>query len=299
MNKIITGLILTVALVLAVVSTTTGTGAYYSDSETAAGNLVQGWTPTLLTQTSQVDFNSGVMDSVDISSTPGSVRLSLVSGAVIVASDDTESHTDSSTYQLIKTLNFTKSGSANRNLRFETNLKSGKQNNALSSIRINLDGVNIFTHSTESTSYVSFSDQIDVSTYTDGNHLVELYLKIDKNNVTAYNAIFEIYDANSSYSASGSLASQVFNTGNTATKWNALFWDVAAPANTGLAFAVRASDSSFSKDDTALTWTTLAGNSPLLSGLPTGRYKQWRATLITGNNQVTPVLSEVRLYYYP
>jgi predicted ribosomally synthesized peptide with SipW-like signal peptide len=98
---------------------------------------------------------------------------------------------------------------------------------------------------------------------------------------------------------SGAIASAVLTDGNTGSKWNALFWDGSIPAGTGISFEVRASDSSFNKDDATLTWTALPGSSPKLSGLPPGKYKQWRATLTTGDGTSTPVLSEVRLYYYP
>jgi hypothetical protein len=66
----------------------------------------------------------------------------------------------------------------------------------------------------------------------------------------------------------------------------------------GITFEVRASDTPFSKDDTSLTWIPVGGTSPVITGLPAGRYKQWRVTLTTSDTGNTPVLYEVRLYYY-
>jgi len=96
----------------------------------------------------------------------------------------------------------------------------------------------------------------------------------------------------------GTLASQVLDTGVAATRWDALFWDKTLPASTGITFEVRASASSFLKGDASPSWTSVGGTSPILSGLPSGRYVQWRATLTTSNSANTPTLSEVRVYYH-
>ena len=44
-------------------------------------------------------------------------------------------------------------------------------------------------------------------------------------------------------------------------------------------------------------WTSVGGTTPVASGLPFGRYMQWRATLATTDQAVTPVLSEVVVDY--
>jgi hypothetical protein len=95
----------------------------------------------------------------------------------------------------------------------------------------------------------------------------------------------------------GTIASQVFDTAVTASRWDALFWDENLPANTDITFAVRASDTAFLKADVLPSWTAVGGTSPVSSGLPPGRYKQWRATLTTTVSSNTPTLSEVRVYY--
>jgi hypothetical protein len=102
----------------------------------------------------------------------------------------------------------------------------------------------------------------------------------------------------SGYVIPGTLASQVLDTGAGAMVWNAMAWDATLPAKTGITLEVRASDDFFTADDAVLPWTPIAGSSPALTGLPAGQYKQWRVTLATQDGMFTPVLTEVRLYYY-
>jgi len=102
-----------------------------------------------------------------------------------------------------------------------------------------------------------------------------------------------------SFDLEGSLASAVFDTTyTTSNSWNALFWDSTLPAGTSLAFEVRASDTLFLQDDATPAWVAVGTSSPIQSGLPSGRYLQWRVTLSTDNITVTPELYEVRVYYY-
>jgi len=91
--------------------------------------------------------------------------------------------------------------------------------------------------------------------------------------------------------------SPVFDIMVTGSRWDALFWDESLPANTDITFEVRASDTAFLITDVSPAWTQVGGTSPVLSGLPSGRYKQWRATLTTTVPLNTPTLSEVRVYY--
>jgi outer membrane protein assembly factor BamB len=100
------------------------------------------------------------------------------------------------------------------------------------------------------------------------------------------------------YVNSGTIASQVRDTGMAQAGWDALFWDEALPAGTDITFEVRTSDTLFTADDATLTWTSIGGTSPETSGLPSGQYMQWRATLTTLDITVTPILEEVRVYYY-
>jgi hypothetical protein len=102
------------------------------------------------------------------------------------------------------------------------------------------------------------------------------------------------------YVISGTLASQVLDTGASGARWDGLFWDVVLPAGNGVSLEVRASDTLFAEDTPpgTLPWNSVGGTSPVTSGLPAGRYMQWRATLTTSDTTATPALGEVRVYYY-
>jgi hypothetical protein len=100
------------------------------------------------------------------------------------------------------------------------------------------------------------------------------------------------------YVSLGTIASQVLDTGVAGARWDALFWDKIFPTSTNITFEVRASNTPFAKDDVTLPWILVGGTSPIISGLPSGRYKQWRATLTTSDTSKTPTLNEVRVYYY-
>ena len=108
-------------------------------------------------------------------------------------------------------------------------------------------------------------------------------------------------DASAGYTSPGSITSQVLNTGTAGAIWDALIWDelLPRPSGTNITFEVRASDTSFAKDAVTPSWTSVGNTSPVTSGVPAGRYKQWRATLTTSNTANTPVLHEVRVWYDP
>jgi hypothetical protein len=101
------------------------------------------------------------------------------------------------------------------------------------------------------------------------------------------------------YVSSGTIASQVRDTGVAGASWVALFWDETLQSNTNITFEARASDVIFDKSDGSPGWTDLgAANSPITTGLPSGQYMQWRATLTTSDDSKTPTLHEVRVYHY-
>jgi len=103
------------------------------------------------------------------------------------------------------------------------------------------------------------------------------------------------------YVSPGTIASQVLDTGVVQARWDALFWDETVEGGTtDITFEVRASDASFAKDTPpeTLPWTSVGGTSPVTSGLASGRYKQWRATLNTSDTSETPILHEVRVWHY-
>jgi hypothetical protein len=101
-----------------------------------------------------------------------------------------------------------------------------------------------------------------------------------------------------SYYTPGTIASQVLDTGVAGARWAALFWDETLPSNTDITFEVRASNTSFAQNATTPSWSFVGGNSPVTSGLPSGRYLQWQATLTTSDTSKTPTLHEVTIDYY-
>ena len=101
----------------------------------------------------------------------------------------------------------------------------------------------------------------------------------------------------SGYIPLGSIASPVFDTGNAGARWDSLFWDSTLVTGTNVTFEVRASNTLFNKSDAAPAWQQSGWPSPVNSGLPSGRYLQWRATLSTSNSSRTPILNEVTVWY--
>jgi|GEM_PF-1504307 hypothetical protein len=99
------------------------------------------------------------------------------------------------------------------------------------------------------------------------------------------------------YYSPGTVSSQVFNTGSPSAVMNAVFWDKTLQTSTDITFEVRTSDISYLASAGSPAWIAVGGTSPAISGLPSGRYMQWRATL-TSDGSWTPTLHEIRLYYY-
>ena len=100
------------------------------------------------------------------------------------------------------------------------------------------------------------------------------------------------------YYSAGALTSAVLGNDTSGAVWDAIFWNETLDASTNITFWVRASDTIFNINDTTITWTSIGTSSPVMAGLPNGRYKQWRANLTTSDTSHTPVLHEVRLWYH-
>lgn len=275
-----------------------GTQASFIDREASTGNTFTAWTSELWTQTTQQNFAAGVLNNVDTSSSSGNVKLALVPNPTIITQGNGEVSTDKGAlgWILMKSLSFTKDGPTYDEIRVDSNLKA--TNPAAASISIRVDGIEKAQHETTSTTYVTYSDVIDLSTYADGMHTVELYLKSSNKNREAYNSVFEIYRTKT-YASSGTIASPVFDSGIPGAKLDALIWDETLPAGADITFEVRASDTPFDKSASSPAWVSAGGTSPVTPGLPSGRYLQWRATLKPdAAGAHTPVLQEVRLYYH-
>ena len=124
------------------------------------------------------------------------------------------------------------------------------------------------------------------------------WIKTEYNNQNSPSTFYSAgTEGGQQYVSSGTIASQVFDTSKTGSRWDGMVWDATLPANTTLTFAVRASDTLFVASAATPAWTSI-GTSPVLSGLPSGRYMQWRATLTSTVTSATPTLSEARTYYY-
>jgi hypothetical protein len=125
------------------------------------------------------------------------------------------------------------------------------------------------------------------------------WIATEYNNQNSPTIFYSVGSEQGAYQSSpGTLASQVLDTGVAGARWDALSWIGTLPSGTTLTFEVRASDTSFAKNAASPSWTAVGGTSPVASGLPAGRYKQWRATLATSDSRQTPTLSEVRIHHY-
>ncbi|MFY9801073.1 MAG: hypothetical protein WAK10_07490, partial [Methanoregula sp.] len=104
-------------------------------------------------------------------------------------------------------------------------------------------------------------------------------------------------DGSSGYVPQGAIASLVYDTGIAGARLDSLIWDSNIVAGTNITFEVRASDNPYTKTDALPAWKQAGSSSPVNSGLPSGRYLQWRATLSSSDTSKTPVLTEVKLWY--
>ncbi len=123
------------------------------------------------------------------------------------------------------------------------------------------------------------------------------WVKTEYNNQSSPSAFCSVGGEEGLYISPGTIASQVLDTGVPGDRWDALFWDEILPSNTDITFEVRASDT-LSGGFPDASWVPVGGTSPVTSGLPSGRYMQWRATLTTSDSSKTPILAEVRVYHY-
>jgi hypothetical protein len=117
------------------------------------------------------------------------------------------------------------------------------------------------------------------------------------NNQSSPADFYTVGNENRIGTASGTIASQVLDTTASGTEWSRLSWGGTLESGTDIMFEVRASDTSFLKGDATLSWVTAGDTSPITSGLPSGRYMQWRATLSTDDVDLTPVLHYVNISY--
>jgi hypothetical protein len=331
----------------------------FVDRETATGNTFRVWTSTLWTQTAQADFNVGVLNNVDISSSSGVVKLArapaylyalrglsttdfwrydittnswtaMTATPAPVQSGGALIYDGTYIYALrgLSTTDFWRYDIANNSWTAMTDTPAPVQSG---SALIN-DGTYIYAlrgnSSTDFWRYDIANNSWTARASTPAQVAGGSALSYDSSYIYAlrgnssrtfwrYSIAGNTWTATGDrtntpdtvgaggslvrgalFVTAGTLASQVLDNGAAATSWDALFWDRTLPASTGITFEVRASASSFLKGDASPSWTSVGGTSPILSGLPSGRYVQWRATLTTTNSASTPTLSEVRVYFH-
>ena len=279
--------------VLAVVYLAGGIGAVsanFADTEQSTNNrlIVANW----WNQTTQAQFNAGVLSNVDTTTSSGDVLLTKV--YTLNQSNDTIVSQTNTTYVLKKTLNINKTDTSYNSIRIDSQIRSSATNRT-AYIDIRIDDVSKYIHTSTSTTYVPFSDTFDFSGYANGAHTVKCYLKSSAAASTAYNQNFQVYRY--PYVASGTLASAVYNSTMSGAAWKRLDWVETLTSGTDITFAVRASNTSFLLTDSTPTWVDLGtANSPINLSV-TGQYFQWRATLTTSTDYNTPTLSDITVYY--
>jgi hypothetical protein len=330
-RKTLVYLVLTLSLNLTLLSNSIGytSGTFYNQ-ETQTASAFQAWISTRWTQTSQPDFEAGVLSQVDTSSSSGDVKLAEQISPSTIASDNFESGWSGGTGWLwgwwyegsvdIITGGEPHGGSHHAVLMDDDCYidrpvdLSGRTN-----VRLQFWAK---ANSFESDEYVDcfVYDGVDwhiVQTWEDGDDdNIYRFYDIDLSGYNMSDEFYIAFDTEMSddddylyiddmavveplvYYGSGTIASQVLDTAIAGAAWNALFWDETLESSTDITFEVRASDTLFLKDEGAPSWNAVGGASPVVSGLTTGRYKQWRATLSSANTSNTPTLHEVRVYYY-
>ena len=98
------------------------------------------------------------------------------------------------------------------------------------------------------------------------------------------------------YAADGEVIGPVIDTGAAATSWGELDWQATVPTGTTVELHVRAADAAFTSADNTPSWQSV-NTPPVTTGLPQGRYLQWKATLRTSNTALTSTLAWVSLSY--
>jgi hypothetical protein len=282
-------------------------------------------------QTSQIDFEAGVLNNIDTTTSSGDVTLGVQSVPTTIAFDDFESGGWSGGSGWL--WNWWDSGDASivtngqphggsRHLRLRR--ANGYVDRAVdltgqTDVRLQFWAkANSFEPGeTASCSIYDGSSWNTVQTWEDGDddntyHFYdidlsgfamssEFYVAFDAemsgNNDYPYIDDLAFIATGSQYYGSGTIASQVFDTGTAGTSWDELDWSETLQSGTDITFEVRASDTPFNKDDVSPSWIAVGGTSPVTAGLPSGRYIQWRATLTTSDLDNTPILHEVIVCY--
>ena len=133
----------------------------------------------------------------------------------------------------------------------------------------------------------------------DGNYISQAYgsFPVTWSGGTSSSEKWSIYATYTKYTITGTLVSQSFDSEGSAD-WQSLEWDETLPSGTDITFEVCTSNTL-----PCTSWwapTPFDKDSPIdLNSLSETRYIKWKATLTTSDTSKTPVLSEVRVKYYP
>lgn len=305
------------------------TNSSFLDEEESTGNIFQAWISTLWIQTNQAEYEAGVTSQVDTTTSSGDVMLA--EGApVTVASDGFEGGWSGGSGWLWEwwhegSSSITSSGTPHGDsYHLLLGSSSGYVDRAVdltgkSDVRLQFWGkADLFEVGESATCSIYDGVAWDtVQTWVDGDDdNIYRFYDIDLSGYNMSDEFYICFDADMSsdldylyiddiaiieqpdYRTSGTVASQVLDTTIAGSIWDVLFWEETLQGNTDITFEVRASDTVFLKDAGTPSWNAAGGTSPVASGLSTGRYKQWRATLSTTDTSNTPTLHEVRIYYH-
>jgi hypothetical protein len=314
-------LILNVSLALAwLLGCAASTGSYYNDGEKSTGDSFQASISNVWSQTSQADFSSGALSDADASASPGDVQLSTATTILGDSYDDsggeaavgavlTQFYATAPCNGEITSWTYYNAGNRSDGVRLEFLSGSGNSWTMMAkSEAVSVNGTNTLAISmpvltgwqlgiysgSGKLNYNGTSGTLSGRADNSGDFDPGI-TQADFSQSTGQLALTAVLRY---YNNSGGLASQVLDTHVSGAKWSALAWDKTLQSGTSITLMARASDISFAKDAAFPSWVSIGGTTPVTSGLPSGRYKQWLATLTTTDTARTPVLHEVRLYYY-
>jgi hypothetical protein len=319
-----------------------GSAAYFTDDEPNAGNTFEAWVSSQWVQTTQGDFQAGVLNNVDISSSPGDVMLDATSDSVTDTFNDETMIASKSNLVVAggqvkltsgaapgtETLRPNASGTYTQCAGFGDSpnyrcVDDVTPDENATYVWPGMFGLRIDTYATEDSSVgtgiinsvtLYFRARLAGScpTHTANTQLLThstLYAGTSETLTGSYADYSTVYTTNPNTGSAwtwtevndmeigiGITGCSPGNEPFVTQVWAVVDYSGGAPS-TDITFEVRASDTlSGGFPDTA--WIPVGGTSPVTSGLPSGRYMQWRATLTTSDPSETPVLHEVTLEYY-
>jgi len=316
-------LILAASLVLAsLLSGVGGTRAYYNDSEMSASNHFVAWVSSLWSQTTQNDFNTGILINTDTSASPGDVQLNTTT--ITLGNSDNDAgattvenavHSQIDSFAMVPcngeivSWTYYNAGTTSTGAVLEflsgsnTSWTMMAKSNAVTITGTNTFNVSIPVQAGWQLGMYSGSGELKYDS-TNGTlsgraaDTGDFNIGINKADFSQSTGHLALTATLQYYYSSGTLASQVLDTGANGAAWDALCRDETLPSGTNITFKVRASNTMFTKDAVTPAWVSVGSTSPVISGLPSGRYKQWQVTLTTTDTSNTPTLHGVRVYYH-